>query len=1002
MGRSVLIFALFACAARAQCVPAPGYSYCRAITVPHAEVALPSAGNFPVAICGSNSSASCTTSLSFFKSVANGGRIQSSSCYDVTFTSDSGGTTVIPYEAVQTGGKNCNLTTGAAFMIVLANIGPTVDSTFYVSMGNSSISTDQSNKTAVWDSHFIGVYHMGDGTTLNVNDSTSYGHNATNHSMTAGAGTILGAAVGDGATAYLDITGIPSQSFAAVTAELVTTSDTTSFGSVRYIGNDEFSTNGWKMEGSYGTGMDFAVGNGSITQTANDTSGGLATNTPYYLAGIYDGTYAYTYRNGTLKATSGSLAGPISASGYDVNIGRGVTGVDYVPSPSPIGEVRISNIARSAGWIQTASNNLMSPSAFFSVGPEGGAPSLTCPTVQAFRSNSYISSFVVSGGVSPFTYSLASGSLPTGLSLNTSTGAITGTASGSLGTATFTGYVVDTNGRAGTTPSCSITVSTLMPVAQIGATETQVILQYTAPNMSSCTITAAENSQSASPVWDVSSVITNGSNDLARTYANGFRWPTIVNGLNRILILGAHDETKQGTDGKWHATELQVEACLTATVSCNSGQNVGTAVACTTNQPVGSYYPELPIPTPGSPLGGLPQPSIDWSVAGRNTVYNDSMTGLSYQRISGTTDNLNSSTGNVYPFQTGIVFCADGTTCAAWSNPLNLVTNLTSGTLASTSTVNSYIFAPFNNATFNATSNNLDFTDFIVIPYGSSTAHTEIGEFCISQDSGQTCGSGVVDVTYSNTSTGPQPTGVNLTSIIPAGFPSPNFSGWGGGFLHSSSGWWDLNNRIVTGVSASGSIVSMITPADPGFNLNRNAGTKYQLTSCSSGANTVVTLSSYNSAYSINVVETGLSLTNCTLTEMAVGVRAILKTAGTINMSLGFDNTQPGAGFLSRVNIPGSNGARWLCGTNKVTDIATDCAGNTQSPPLSGYLCALPQGEIYLLQDNGVSCLQSNLYDTTAHGCPHAGRWSVYQPGHVPWADLRRRKSSLYDDAHSQ
>ena len=737
---------------------------------------------------------------------------------------------------------------------------------------------------------------------------------------------------------------------------------------MRYIGNDEFSANGWKMEGSYGAGMDFVAGNGSITQTANDTSCGLATNTPYYLAGIYDGTYAYTYRNGTLKATSGSLAGPISASGYDVNIGRGVTGVDYVPSPSPIGEVRISNIARSAGWIQTASNNLMSPSAFFSVGPEGGAPSLTCPTVQAFQSNSYISSFVVSGGVSPFTYSLASGSLPTGLSLNTSTGAITGTASGSLGTATFTGHVVDTNGRAGTTPSCSITVSTLMPVAQIGATETQVILQYTAPNMSSCTITAAENSQPASPVWDVSSVITNGSNDLARTYANGFRWPTIVNGLNRILILGAHDETKQGTDGKWHATELQVEACLTATVSCNSGQNVGTAVACTTNQPVGSYYPELPIPTPGSPLGGLPQPSIDWSVAGRNTVYNDSMTGVSYQRISGTTDNLNSSTGNVYPFQTGIVFCADGTTCAAWSNPLNLVTNLTSGTLASTSTVNSYIFAPFNNATFNVTSNNLDFTDFIVIPYGSSTAHTEIGEFCISQDSGQTCGSGVVDVTYSNTSTGPQPTGVNLTSIIPAGFPSPNFSGWGGGFLHSSSGWWDLNNRIVTGVSASGSIVSMITPADPGFNLNRNAGTKYQLTSCSSGANTVVTLSSYNSAYSINVVETGLSLTNCTLTEMAVGVRAILKTAGTINMSLGFDNTEPGAGFLSRVNIPGSNGARWLCGTNKVTDIATDCAGNTQSPPLSGYLCALPQGEIYLLQDNGVSCLQSNLYDTQRTG----------------------------------
>ncbi len=76
-----------------------------------------------------------------------------------------------------------------------------------------------------------------------------------------------------------------------------------------------------------------------------------------------------------------------------------------------------------------------------------GVPlSLGCPPGQTGTVGTpYSSAFVVSGGVGPYTFSISSGSLPTGLSLNTSTGAITGTPT-AAGTFSFTGKVVDSKG----------------------------------------------------------------------------------------------------------------------------------------------------------------------------------------------------------------------------------------------------------------------------------------------------------------------------------------------------------------------------------------------------------------------------------------------------------------------------------------------------------------------------------------------------------------------------
>jgi hypothetical protein len=84
-----------------------------------------------------------------------------------------------------------------------------------------------------------------------------------------------------------------------------------------------------------------------------------------------------------------------------------------------------------------------------------------CGNSNASLGVAYSSSLKVTGGSSPYTYSIVSGSLPTGLTLNTTTGAITGTPIAS-GTYTFTSKVVDANGNSDTA-TCTILVKGTIP-----------------------------------------------------------------------------------------------------------------------------------------------------------------------------------------------------------------------------------------------------------------------------------------------------------------------------------------------------------------------------------------------------------------------------------------------------------------------------------------------------------------------------------------------------------
>jgi hypothetical protein len=75
----------------------------------------------------------------------------------------------------------------------------------------------------------------------------------------------------------------------------------------------------------------------------------------------------------------------------------------------------------------------------------------------------YTHTFPATGGTSPYTFSISVGSLPTGLTLNTSTGVVSGTPTGT-GTSSFTIEVTDSLSNTATAP-CSIVIGAALGIS---------------------------------------------------------------------------------------------------------------------------------------------------------------------------------------------------------------------------------------------------------------------------------------------------------------------------------------------------------------------------------------------------------------------------------------------------------------------------------------------------------------------------------------------------------
>jgi len=92
----------------------------------------------------------------------------------------------------------------------------------------------------------------------------------------------------------------------------------------------------------------------------------------------------------------------------------------------------------------------------------------------------YSSGVTATGGTGGYTYALASGTLPTGVTLNPATGVISGTpAAGTYGTYSYTVTVTDSKGNTATSSNCTLVIAATPIVVTCAATTNgQVGLMY--------------------------------------------------------------------------------------------------------------------------------------------------------------------------------------------------------------------------------------------------------------------------------------------------------------------------------------------------------------------------------------------------------------------------------------------------------------------------------------------------------------------------------------------
>jgi len=287
---------------------------------------------------------------------------------DILFTS-SNGTTKLSHELE-------TYTSGTGALVAWVKI-PTLSNTantvLYLYYGNST-AADQQNATNVWDANHKAVWHLKEdpsGAAPQMRDSTANANHGTSAgSMTSGdqvAGKVNGSLDLDGnddklTVSYnsgLDIT-------TALTAEAWIKSSDANGG---IAGKIDGSLTGYilAMGGASGNGK-ISYWNGSQWYYSDST---VNDNNWHHVAVVHSGTTAYFYKNGV--ANGSAEAGSRTGNGsVDMWIGIDNSGcTTYLAGI--LDEIRLSNTARSAAWIQTSYNNQSSPSTFYAVGSESGA-----------------------------------------------------------------------------------------------------------------------------------------------------------------------------------------------------------------------------------------------------------------------------------------------------------------------------------------------------------------------------------------------------------------------------------------------------------------------------------------------------------------------------------------------------------------------------------------------------------------------------------------------------
>ena len=230
---------------------------------------------------------------------------------------------------------------------------------------------------------------------------------------------------------------------------------------------------GLKLDPSTGaiSGKPTAPGTASFTVTVGDTENPAATASANLSITVTAAPLVITTTSVLPSGTAGApYSVKLAASGgltpYTWSIASGSlpAGLKLHAATGVISGTPVSGGASTfTAQVSDAENPPATRSATFSLGIEATTLQVTTATVPgALAGEPYSATLAASGGVAPYTWSLASGSLPAGLTLDPSTGTITGTPA-APGTSTFTVTVTDSANPAATA-AATLTIAVTEPL----------------------------------------------------------------------------------------------------------------------------------------------------------------------------------------------------------------------------------------------------------------------------------------------------------------------------------------------------------------------------------------------------------------------------------------------------------------------------------------------------------------------------------------------------------
>ena len=344
------------------------------------------------------------------RSTANGGKVTYSTGDDIIFrASDLSG---LDHEIEKYDPITGELIAWVRIPSLNTNVAAS-DTVIYIYYGNSDVASSTQNVSAVWDSNYVGVWHL-DESPVNGGshfDSTSNAHNGTWNDVDGfgnsnATGQIDGANDFDGSDDYIQTTSTELKTADNLTLSAWIKADATSFAH-HVIWEGQAGGNGWGAEeemhlsiGEYTTvgvndRLSFFLGNIGDPATNTDVLA-LATDftdvtnrnfVAVTASNLGTSPAAELFLNGASVATDTGTTALTTRSLWDTNlrIGRDDSSRYF---DGVIDEIRISNIVRTACWIDGQHETLSDPGdigtpGLYTVGIEDPSP-LTFADVTTF------------------------------------------------------------------------------------------------------------------------------------------------------------------------------------------------------------------------------------------------------------------------------------------------------------------------------------------------------------------------------------------------------------------------------------------------------------------------------------------------------------------------------------------------------------------------------------------------------------------------------------------